>query len=408
MEFLLDRLGNPQRDFPSVIVAGTNGKGSVTVLLESIFSATGQYQVGSTTSPHLVRVTERIRIQNNDLSASAWVEGVKAMQGIVKTMEREPSIGAPTFFELVTALAFWAFRENDCDIAILEVGLGGRLDATNIVTPEIAIITNIGTDHADLLGPDKPSIAKEKLGILKKRGVLITGEKDPSILDIFQKTCLKRKAELIVSDISKNAETIESHRHGHNITLPGISKQFDFPLVGRHQIENLSVALSAVSKLRKNGFEISQEAVMNGIMNVRWPGRLQWFYDDPPVLIDGAHNIEGLSSLVYYLKEFPMPQPCNLILGVLRGKPASKIALSLAPFAEYLTFVPPSTDRALDFKEFETQIQPTDSRWVWCDDFPSALSSTRKSASILIAGSLYLVADFLKEHEKFKKGNPKK
>ncbi|HNW34367.1 MAG TPA: Mur ligase family protein, partial [Candidatus Ozemobacteraceae bacterium] len=152
MEFLTERLENPQHDVPCVVIGGTNGKGSVTAMLESIVAAGGIYTTGATVSPHLVDLTERIRIQTDLLPEPLWVRGIETIQDVVKTMEREASIGTPSFFEVITALALWAFRETERDLAFVEVGLGGRLDATNIIHPAVSVITNIGTDHQELLG----------------------------------------------------------------------------------------------------------------------------------------------------------------------------------------------------------------------------------------------------------------
>ncbi len=396
MEFLLERLDNPQNQYPAVLIGGTNGKGSVTVLLEHIFAATADYQVGSTVSPHLVDLTERIRLQCASLPESYWVEGVTALQDIVKVMERESSIGAPSFFELVTALAFLAFRESDRDLAFIEVGLGGRLDATNVCHPEVSVITNIGTDHREILGPDRPAIAREKLGIIRRKRPLVTAERDPAILALFREACQKEKAPLIVVDQKDHFRVVESTPYGHRLQVNGIPGEVTLPLPGLHQLDNLAIALTVVDLLVKNHFEVTPEAIAQGIARVSWPGRLQWLAGRPPILVDGAHNLEGLASLLAYLDRFPMERPCHLVLGALQKKPFVELARALAGRADSLAFVPPATPRAVTREEFAAQVAPLDPRWRWHDTLDSALAAGRQAKSILVSGSLYLAADLLR------------
>lgn len=395
----MERLENPHHATSAILVGGTNGKGSVTAMIENIVAATGEYQVGSTISPHLAEITERIRLQGTPLPTSLWIQGVEALKEIVALMRQEPSLGAPSFFELVTALAFWAFRETDRDLAVIEVGLGGRLDATNVTCPEISVITNIGTDHRELLGPDRPSIAREKLGICRPKRFLVTGEHDPQILDIFRAECEKKKSEFIVAaEYPSNPffKVLESHARGHRLALPEVADPVEFPLPGLHQLDNLAVTLTTVDRLRQNGFEIPAAAVAQGLNTVRWPGRLQWINGAPPVLLDGAHNDEGLRSLLTYLERFPLPRPAHLVLGVLQNKPAAEMARLLAPHVDSLAFVAPQATRALDHSAFDQEIKPTDTRWTWHPTLTSALEAGEKAASILITGSLYLVADYLR------------
>ncbi|MBF0501089.1 MAG: bifunctional folylpolyglutamate synthase/dihydrofolate synthase [Candidatus Riflebacteria bacterium] len=403
MEFLMERLGNPQRDIAAILVGGTNGKGSVTALLENITSVGRIYQVGSTISPHLIDVTERIRLDARPLPDDLWIAGVNALKDHVTLMGREPSIGAPSFFELVTALAFWAWHETDRDLAVIEVGLGGRLDATNVTWPEISVITNIGTDHKELLGPDRPSIAREKLGIVKRKNTLITGEKDPDILRLFSETCDAQSATLVKTGVGDGRfEVIESHARGHRIMIPGYPDPVDFSLAGLHQLDNLATAMGVVEKLRQNGFDLPPDHVAAGISRTVWPGRLQWIDGNPPVLLDGAHNDEGLASLIAYLERFPMPRPAHLIFGVLHNKPAAAMARSLAPHFDSISYVSPKSGRALMRADFDSVIAPTDPRWKWCESLAEALTAGTDagSASILVTGSLYLIADFLRRRQK--------
>ncbi len=396
MEFLMERLEHPQRQYPAVLVGGTNGKGSVTALLESIVAATDIYQVGATISPHLVELTERIRLNGGPMPAEHWIAGAEALQDIVKVMDRESSLGPPSFFELVTALAFFAFRETDIDLAVVEVGLGGRLDATNVCHPEVSIITNIGTDHRELLGSDRPSIAREKLGIMRPKRPLITAERDPEILAIFQEACRKAKVPLIEARPQDFFEVAESTAHGHRLRVSGVAEEVHLPLPGLHQLDNLALVLAAVRVLTEHGFDIPPTAVAAGISRVSWPGRLQWLPGKPPILVDGAHNTEGLASLTSFLDRFPLERPCHLVLGTLQKKPAAAMAAALAPYVDTLAFVPPVSSRATTRAEFDADIAPQDHRWTWYDNLPEALSAGATAKSMLVCGSLYLVADLLR------------
>lgn len=398
MEFLTERLENPQHDVPCVVIGGTNGKGSVTALLESMVTAGNAYQTGSTISPHLLSLTERIRIQTGRLAESEWVRGVEAVQDIVKLMEREPSIGAPSFFEVMTALALWAFRETERDLAFVEVGLGGRLDAANIIYPEASVITNIGTDHQELLGADRLSIAREKLGIIRPKVPLITGESDSQILDLFAETCKGKKIPLHTVGHNQGFKLLESTPRGHRLILDGCATESVLPLPGAHQLKNLSIALEVIECLRKRGFDLPPDNITSGIDSVRWPGRLQWIDGAPPVLLDGAHNEEGLNSLLAYLDAFPPPRPLHIVFGGLQKKPVSKMAGELAKRADSLAYVAPSTPRAVNAAGFQSIVLPTDQRWKLHETLNAALAAGGAAGTILVTGSLYLVADYLRAH----------
>ncbi|HOT27555.1 MAG TPA: folylpolyglutamate synthase/dihydrofolate synthase family protein [Candidatus Ozemobacteraceae bacterium] len=398
MEFLAERLGNPQHDVPCVVIGGTNGKGSVTVLLESMVASGNVYQTGATVSPHLVSLTERIRIQTGHLPEAEWARGVEALLDIVKLMEREPSIGAPSFFEIITALALWSFRETDRDLAFVEVGLGGRLDATNIIHPEVSVITNIGTDHQELLGSDRPSIAREKLGIVRPKVPLITGESDPEILRLFGDVCREKKIPLHPVGNSRGFRLLESTPTGHRLILDGRDAETFLPLPGEHQLKNLAIALEVIACLRKHGFDLPPDDIAGGVESVCWPGRLQWIDGAPPVLLDGAHNEEGLSSLTAYLDAFPPKRPLHVVFGALQKKPVSRMAAELAKRADSLAFVAPSTPRALSPEDFRALVLPSDPRWVLHETLDAALNAGAASGTILVTGSLYLVADYLRTH----------
>jgi dihydrofolate synthase/folylpolyglutamate synthase len=401
MYHILEELGQPQREYVNVVIGGTNGKGSVTAIAECILSECEDYNIGSLTSPHLIDMRERIRIQGEKLPDKFWLNGIKELEPIFKVMDKEPSLGSPSFFETVTALAFWSFRETERDIVLLEVGLGGRFDATNSCEPEISVITNIGTDHEEYLGKGKPNIAREKLGIIRKKRPLITSEKDPEMLEIFTNACKEKKTELVVAKDFNYFSLCESSVYGHKIRFAFSDEPVFLGLPGEHQLTNLSLALELIMRLRNHGFNIPDEAIIAGVSKVKWPGRLQWVDANPPVLLDGAHNPEGLETLVNYLETFPPKNPVNIIFGTLKDKPMLDMADRLKKFGHKLCFVPPTSNRAFTHEDFNEAFKNDDRGWVWYDDFNIAFEECRKdSNSIIVTGSLYLISEALKHlHE---------
>ena len=399
IEYLLDELGKPQLEYATILIGGTNGKGSVTSITESILLNCPDYQVGSYTSPHLLNMRERIKSQGVQISEKMLVDGVDAIKDIVKLMDKEPSIGSPAFFEVMTAIGFWALREMDTDIALVEVGLGGRFDATNACSPEISVITNIGTDHQQFLGDTKEKIAHEKLGIIRKNHPLFTTEKDPAILEIFKKECDEKKARLVVIKANYGFELIESRKDGHRIKFPFADEEVFFPMPGAHQLENLSLVMAIVEQMRKNGFDIPDEAIIEGVRKAHWAGRLQWFPGEQEMLLDGAHNNEGLDSLINYLETFQSTEPMNIIFGALRDKPMAEMGKRLVKFGNKLCFVPPTCPRCPSKEDFEKT--EMNDKWQWFDDYKSALEACKKDKEhkILVCGSLYLISDALKQIE---------
>ncbi len=395
IEYLLEELKAPQREYACILIGGTNGKGSVTAITESILLHCQDYQIGSYTSPHLLSLRERIKIQGEPISEKLVINGVKALKEITKVMDKESSLGSPAFFEIMTALGFWALRESDIDLALVEVGLGGRFDSTNACEPEISVITNIGTDHQKYLGDTKEKIAHEKLGIIRKNRPLLTTEKDPAILEIFKQECEEKKAKLVVIEPNYGFELIESQKEGHFIKLPFSEDSIFFPMPGAHQLENLSLVMAIIEQMRKNGFEIPDEAIVEGIKTAHWAGRLQWIKGEPDILLDGAHNNEGLETLVNYLNSFQSEKPVNIIFGALKDKPFGEMAKRLEPFGYKLCFVPPTCPRCPSKEDFDKS--GISDKWQWFDNFSSALESCKddKEHTILVCGSLYLISDAL-------------
>ena len=381
---LLERLGSPQKCCKSVLVGGTNGKGSIAAILAVILQAAG-YRVGLYTSPHLVDFRERIRVDG----AMIPEEALRALIRQVRSADRE----GITYFEYATALAFLYFAHCRVDVAVLEVGMGGRLDATNVAWPELSIISNIAMDHAEYLGRHLEDIAWEKAGIIRRGGVCITAARQATVLAVIDRVCREKRAQLL--------------RVGHEIRIrakAGGSLDFRGPalelanlalaLKGPHQRENTACALGALGILRGKGFEIGDEAVRLGLTAVRWNGRLEIVAEHPTVILDGAHNPAGAAALRKALGEFKYRR-LILILGILADKDYRGMIRRLAPLAHRLIVTRPPDERALAPDLLAAEAMRWNRKVEVLADPRDAVARARTIAGaadlICVAGSLYVV-----------------
>lgn len=336
---LLEALGDPQARFPSIHIAGTNGKGSTSAMLASVLENSG-LKAGLYTSPHLVRFNERIRISGKEISN----KDISRLTAVVKeAAAKTSSADKTTFFEFTTALAFFYFMEKKVDIAILETGMGGRLDATNTVAPLMSIITNIGMDHTDYLGDTIEKIAYEKAGIIKKNTPVITASENTDALGVINDIADKKNAPLYVfkKDFKASPQKDGFNYKGLHTSLRGLKTN----LAGRHQFNNASCALAALEILRDNGFNISDKAIRQGLNEVEWPGRIEVVNKKPLLILDSAHNPEGAATLSQALKGFKYKK-LTLVLGIMADKDIDGIIKRLAPLADRVIVTRPKTDRA--------------------------------------------------------------
>ncbi len=306
---LLTRLDEPQKSFTPILVGGTNGKGSTAAILSSILRMAG-YRVGAYTSPHLTSITERIAFQGMPIPEDALFGIVERIRTAAEGMEKEGK-DPPTFFETMTAAAFIYFKEMKCDFAVLEVGMGGRLDATNVTEPPVSIITNISLEHTKILGDTKVKIAGEKAGIIKKGGLLITATKDDEVFAVFQKTCEERGSRIarIGREIiyQKRDDGFENQCFDISLTNAFANdlenektslSNLRLHLLGDHQLDNASCAVSAALELEKKGFKkITERAIRQGLENVVWPGRFEIMRHEPLVVLDCAKDLEAMKAL---------------------------------------------------------------------------------------------------------------
>ncbi|MEF8823217.1 MAG: folylpolyglutamate synthase/dihydrofolate synthase family protein [Desulfohalobiaceae bacterium] len=336
---LLGGLGNPHIGRNFIHVGGSNGKGSVACLLESALRSCG-YRTGLFTSPHLVHFSERFRVNGQPIGPGEVAELYEELLAVMD--ENEP----PTFFEAVTAMALTCFRKRDTDIAIIEVGMGGRLDATNLVTPLLSLITNISLEHREFLGDTLLEVAWEKAGIIKEGVPLLTAATNRDVLDLFRRTCNERGASLyhLDQDFSHSDRGTGLAFRGSHLTL----EHAEVGLLGRHQRRNAAMALSALDILQGQGWPLSPEEIGRGCARARWPGRLHQVTTTPRVVVDGAHNPEAMRELARNIREVFDFTRLIAVTGIMEDKDASAMLEAIAPLTDHLVVTRPEYPRAMD------------------------------------------------------------
>ncbi len=417
MRVLSQALGDPHLNFPSVLIAGTNGKGSTAAALASILSCSGA-RTALYTSPHLTRVNERIQIGASPIAdddfASLYFRVNETARRLVsaKTLSQHPS-----FFEVLTAIAFLYFAEQRVEIAVLEVGLGGRLDATNIVAPRLSILTDIALDHQDYLGPTLAHIAREKCGILRPNGTLITLPQHPAVNEVIGEVSANLPNLRVISAaplLPPPARSIlpaaqELTRNRYTLELDGELLNVDFPLSGQHQQRNLALAIAAAVELGKQPlFNITIASIEAGIRKTFWPGRLEVVPGEPDLLLDVAHNPAGAWTLRAAIAQLPESRPRTLIFSCLRDKCLRELAEILFPLfdssggaaerrGDHILFAPISNPRATQVEDLVAAAQALD---IPCNSTTSvtlALEEARRltpsDGIILVTGSVYLVGE---------------
>jgi dihydrofolate synthase/folylpolyglutamate synthase len=397
-EKLLNALGRPQDAFRKVQVAGTNGKGSTCAFLESILRAAGLI-VGLNTSPHLVEVTERIRLNGADISREDFARVTGQVYQAAETLRADGV--RPTFFEHLTAMALAAFRAANCEIGILETGLGGRLDATTVAGAETVAITPIHYDHTKFLGDTFASIAAEKAAVIRPGARAVVA---PQPVDAMQ-VILARCAECGVAPVlvEENAEVTGHTLHGRlrvNIATPQDRyEDVTLALRGRHQIVNALTAVNLAETLREQGLRISREAIREGLATARHNGRLEYHEGPPPMLYDGAHNEQGAQALHDYLQEF-VKQPITLVFGSMRDKKMDKIAPLLFPHAARVILTQPDQPRSATPESLAKSVpESLRDRVLLAPSVRKAIETAQEitppDGLILVTGSLYLVGEAL-------------
>jgi len=402
IKLLLAELGNPHRRFPSVQIAGTNGKGSTAVVLESICRSAG-IPTGLYTSPHLVSIVERLRISSREISREQFAEHATEVRTAAENLLSSGQIEAlPTFFEQLTAIALLAFKEAAVKLAILETGLGGRLDAVTAVKADIVAITPIAFDHEEYLGQTIDSIAAEKAAIIRPGVTAIIAPQDPEVLDAIRRQCEACGVNPRINQCTSMIE--EASAEGRfRVTFETKEDRYDgvlLGLLGRHQITNVSVAIQLAEALRSNGFPIDSSTIVAGIENASHQGRLELHKGSPGFLFDGAHNPSGALALRAYLDEF-VAVPITLIFSAMRDKRIDRIGKILFSAAEHLVLTPLDNPRAATIEMLEgvaSQLY-NPSKISKAGSVAEAIQIARKvtpaNGLICASGSLYLVGEAL-------------
>lgn len=378
---LADLAGSPHKKLRFIHIAGTNGKGSTCAMLESIYRAAG-LRVGLFTSPHLVAFGERIQVNRIPAPEGDIVRLVENMRPLLAQFSADEH---PTFFEVVTVMALQYFVEQKCDLVVWETGLGGRLDATNIVTPLASVITNIHYDHQKWLGHTLASIAGEKAGIIKQGVPVITGAAQPEVLEVIRATARENRAQLRqVSEADASNEPLRS---------------IQLPLLGQHQRLNAAVALATVDALQA-AIPVNEQAIRKGLETVSWAGRLQMekLAGGRTVLLDGAHNIGGMEMLARTLRNAAFEKP-TLILGILQDKDWAPMCRLIAPYAGKIYLVPVHSERTAPPQELVGPCHEANPgvEVRECSSLNEALEASAKEPVLVITGSLYLIGEALEK-----------
>lgn len=426
---LLAALGNPERRFPSVLIAGTNGKGSTAATLASILRASG-LRTGLYTSPHLIRINERIRLNGEEIADDnfALIHDV-----VERTAERLIEDGElpwhPSFFEMLTAIAFEHFATSKVEFAVLEVGMGGRLDATNVVEPRLSVITDISLDHQNFLGDTVAEIAREKAGIIRPGGVVVTLPQSPAANDVIGNAALEKVARTVsavgfVPPLSpKAAEYVHSTadlnrliaehgaKHARKIGLVasyplhilGKQIQVETPLVGRHQLRNLALAIAAAEELAKQGFSINADAIEQGIRETHWPGRFQVVSPPdggPEYVLDVAHNPAGAWALRSTLSACYEQRRLVFVFGAMRDKAIAEISEILFPLSDRVIATQADNPRSATPEEIREAAARTQTDMELSTEVSSALERARQLAGadgiVVVTGSIYVVGEAMR------------
>ncbi len=390
---LLDNLGNPHLQVPIIHVAGTNGKGSVCAYLSSILTAAG-YKVGRYTSPHLVDWTERICLNEEKISSSILEQLLQEVEAAI-----QPEQPSPTLFEVITAAAWLYFAQQEVDVAVVEVGLGGRLDATNVChQPMVTVITSISWEHWQRLGPTLSDIAGEKAGILKPRCPAIVGVLPPEAKTVVQNRITDLECPVVWVE---SAELLEGSQENNSLpvaTYQGI--EYKVPLFGDVQLINSAIAIATVQVLETQGWEVPTAAIKQGIAETKWPGRLQWTtWQNRKLLIDGAHNTAAAQVLGRYVKTLNYPS-ISWVMGMLSTKEHSEIFRALLRPGDRLYLVPVPGHSSADLKQLSTIAQDICTELELCQIYSHLTAALEKAMTdsenlIVLCGSLYLLVDIL-------------
>lgn len=402
---LVEMLGSPHRQFPVIHVAGTKGKGSTCALIANVFQQAG-YRVGLYISPHLVDFAERIQINRVPISHEQLVELVEQLKPCVEKIERL------TTFELTTAAAFLYFASEKVDIAVIEVGLGGRLDATNVVDPLVSVITSLSLDHMNVLGDTLEKIAAEKGGIIKSGKPLFVAPQKPTAIEVLRQIAAERHSPVTVVDEAYRITPLSHSLSGQTFEIQLAATggktsnigQLYIPLIGRHQLDNALTAYAVLDHLRIQGWKLTQKDIQDGFASVTWPARFEVVHENPLVVVDSAHNLDSAEKLAQTMRDYLPEKPAVLIFGASEDKDVTGMFRALSPVVNRIIITRSIHPRAFDISELGEiaksygipvdVIQPLEAA------IDRGLASLASNGVLLITGSIFIAAgarEYLKE-----------
>lgn len=399
IERILSHLKNPHEKIKAIHVAGTNGKGSTTAMISSILIESG-FKVGMYTSPYIEKFEERIQINNENIPKDRLAKVMTEVRSAIEKVQGE-GYEAPNQFEIITATMFKYFEEENIDYAVIEVGLGGRLDSTNVLTPLLSVITSISYDHMSILGNTLGEIAFEKCGIIKHGIPTVTCRQKGEVYDVIKNSAKAKESELFTADKEGKLLDVISSESVYQravFEINGNSETIDLPLLGNHQLLNCSLALKAIEVLENiENLNISIDDKKTALKNVKWPGRLEVMNISPLVVIDGAHNIDGITKLAESINSYFKYDRLILILGILVDKDVESMINVICPMADKIIAVAPHSDRAESSQNLMHKIANVNENVEAVEGYEEAFTKGRKYCGekdiIVICGSLYMVGE---------------
>lgn len=396
-ENLLKKMGNPERQLKYVHIGGTNGKGSTAAMVASVLRKAG-YKTGLYTSPFIYRFQERMQINGEQIKDEELAEITQYVKGLVEEME----IG-PSEFALVCCIAFEYFKRNQCDIVVLEVGMGGEKDSTNVIPcPEVAVMTNIGLDHTEFLGETLGEIALTKAGIFKEHGLAVAYEAVQEVQQVFEEVCAQRQIELHrvkFDDLSIKECSLE----GQIFAFQG-REDLCLPLLGKHQTKNAAVAITTIDALRQKGWDITEEALREGLQSVTWPGRFERVGTSPDFIIDGGHNPQCIDALAENIDIYLANRRIVALTGVLEDKEYENMYQPMLSKTDVFVCIEPPSPRKLDAEILATFFEREGAKAIPCktieDGVKTAIKEAGEDGVILCYGSLYSIGEIKEVHQK--------
>ena len=385
---LLAKMGNPEKKLKFVHIAGTNGKGSTASMVASILRKAG-YKTGLYTSPYIYRFHERIQLDGEQISDEDLIAVTEYVKPLADSMEE-----SPTEFELVCCIAFEYYARKNADIVVLEVGMGGEFDATNVIeVPEVAVITNIGLDHTDVLGSTVEEIARTKSGIFKENGSAVVYRATPSVEAVYEEVCAAKNVRLRKADFDTLRGT--AHSLDGQVFDCGSRKGLVLPLLGDHQLHNAAVVLSTVDALMEKGWNITEDNIRDGLRDVSWPGRFDIVSRDPLFIIDGGHNPQCIDALVKNIEDYLTGRKVIALTGVLGDKDYADMYKPVMPLVSKFVCVTPPNPRKLEAVELARHLTGAGADAVACESVEEgvelALKLVGKDGVVLCFGSLYTI-----------------